>query len=149
MKQPKSYLTLPALLALLLALLLSACAAQTTPTLPPTADAGSGLKGTEWVLQTLNGEPVLSDVSVTVKLDETTLGGSDGCNSYSGTYQSEGSQFTVNPDMVSTMMACEETVMTQAAAYTTALAQAASYKLEGQQLTLLDAAGTALAVFGR
>ena len=149
MKQPKFSLTLPVLLALLLALLLSACAAQTTPTLPPTAETGSGLKGIEWVLQTLNGEPVLSDVSVTVKLDETSLGGSDGCNSYSGTYQSEGSQFKVNPDMASTMMACAEPVMTQAAAYTTALVQAVSYRLEGQQLTLLDASGAALAVFSR
>lgn len=147
MKKTEFSPTLSALLILLLALLLSACAAQSTPTLPPTADAGSGLKGTEWVLQTLNGEPVLSDVSVTVKLDETNLGGSDGCNSYNGTYQSEGSQFKVNPDMASTMMACAEPVMNQAAAYTAALAKAVSYKLEGQQLTLLDAAGAALAVF--
>lgn len=158
MKQHKFFLTL----VLLFALLQSACAAQPATTQPnattlpaatnqPADDTvtGSELKDIQWVLQTLNEQPVLADAAVTLKLDATHVSGSDGCNSFSGTYQSEGSQFKVNPDLASTMMACAEPVMTQASAYVTALTQATQYKLDGQNLLILDAAGKTLAVFKR
>ena len=150
----KTKLTL--ILGLIFSLLLAGCAGQPSPTAPteppteaPTVSTGGALNGTKWVLVTLNGQPVLADVQVTLILEEENLNGSDGCNSYGGTYQSSGSDFKVGSDLMSTMMACSDEIMQQAAAYTAALAETASYEFAENELSLLDASGSVLAVFSR
>lgn len=107
----------------------------------------STLKDTTWVLVTLNGQTARTDTQVTLQLDQKNLSGSDGCNSYSGSYQDENGKFQVGPDLVSTMMACSEEIMQQSSAYTSALLQSVSYKISDEQLTLFDTAGSPLAVF--
>lgn len=106
-----------------------------------------GLKSTRWQLTQLNGQPALEGVTVTLNLEEDILGGSDGCNTYGGSYTSKGSAFKTGSDIFSTMMYCSDEINNQSTAYYTALDQAASFNLDGQALSLLDANGTVLAVF--
>ncbi len=114
----------------------------------PSASSGS-LADTSWLLVNLNGQPALSDTQVTIRFENGQLSGSDGCNRYSGSYTINGARITVDKNLISTMMACAEPIMTQAAAYIAALTGAATYTIEGGQLTLLDGSGKALATFTR
>ena len=128
---------LATLCVLILGLLLSACTPDTN------------LNNTNWRLVSLGSQPALADLDVTLNLKDGQLGGSDGCNSYGGSYMSKGSEFTVGTDIVSTMMYCNDTINSQSVAYYMALSQAASFKLEDQTLSLLDANGTVLMEFSR
>ncbi len=119
--------------------ILAACSPGSTATNP--------LEDTSWILTNLNGQPVLPDVQTTANFTTERIDGTDGCNNYSGSYTVKGNKISINDDMVSTMMACEEAVMQQAAAYNSALILADTFKIEGQQLTLQDKSGNKLAVF--
>ena len=105
------------------------------------------LENTSWILVELNGKPVLAETSVTLDLNGSTLTGTDGCNHMGGSYTSTGNSFSVGEDLMSTLMACEGAIMTQAGEYNEALRQASSYRLAADQLSLLDADGNILAVF--
>jgi heat shock protein HslJ len=74
------------------------------------------------------------------------LSGSAGCNTYSATYQVEGSKMSLGP-VAATRKACEqpEGVMDQELQFLTALGTTASYQLRGDSLELRTAEG-ALAV---
>jgi len=130
-------ISLATLFVLILGFLLSACKPDVS------------LKNTLWRLVSLGGQPALADVEVTLNLEDGQLGGSDGCNSYGGSYTSKGSKFTVGADIVSTMMYCTDTINYQSVAYYTALSQVASFKLEDQTLALVDANGKVLMEFSR
>ena len=67
-------------LILVLGILLTACSSKPS------------LNGTKWRLTHLAGQPVITETEVTLNLDSGTLGGNDGCNSYGGSYTSEGSK---------------------------------------------------------
>lgn len=108
---------------------------------------GPNLKGTRWQLTQLNGQPVLEGVTVTLNFEADTLGGSDGCNTYGGSYTTKSSAFKTAGDIFSTMMYCSDVINNQATAYYTALNQAASFTLKDQTLSLLDDSGMALAEF--
>jgi heat shock protein HslJ len=114
-----------------------------------TATRTATLAGTIWILTTLEGQPVLTDTLVTLIFEDGQLGGKDGCNRYGAPYAIEGPQLKLTEALVSTMMACEETIMEQSAAYHATLTEAATYQLSDQQLTLLNAAGQPTASFTR
>jgi len=109
--------------------------------------SAQSLNGTKWRLTHLAGQPVLTETEVTLNLDDGALGGNDGCNSYGGSYSSEGNTIKVGTDIISTMMYCNEQIQTQTNAYYQALLGAATYKLSGGKLSLLDSSGTILAEF--
>ena len=109
--------------------------------------ASPSLEGTHWQLTQLNGQPALEGVSVTLSLEKDSLGGSDGCNTYGGSYTSKGSAFKTGGNLFSTMMYCSDDINNQATAYYTALNGAASFSLDGQTLSLLDASGNVVLVF--
>ena len=123
------------LLAVLATLLLADCS------------SAPSLDNTQWSLTRLAGVPVTSLSSVTLKLDSGELSGSDGCNTYGGSYTSRGSSFKVGTDIFSTLMACEEPLMTQSSMFYTALNRVEAFNLEGRKLTLMDAGGTAVLEF--
>jgi len=108
---------------------------------PPPSGTADPLAGTSWILAQLNGQPALADVSVTLEFAGGRLGGSDGCNSYGGGYQVEGGKLKVDPNMVSTLMACADEIMQQASAYTAVLLQSPAFQVEAGQLTLLGEDG--------
>jgi heat shock protein HslJ len=119
------------------------------PAGPVARTEGTQLVGTLWQMQSYGGNPALAGTEVTaVFTEEGTLGGSSGCNSYSTSYTVDGNNLSINGAIASTMMAClDDGVMEQEAAFLAALPTAATYQVNGAELTLFDAGGTAVAVF--
>jgi len=111
--------------------------------------AGPSLEGTRWQLAQLNGQPALEGVTVTLSLEKDSLGGSDGCNTYGGSYTTKDSAFKTSGNLFSTMMYCSDDINNQSTAYYTALNSAVSFTLDGQILTLLDASGNTLLQFSK
>ena len=116
-----------------------------------TVVTGSGLIGTEWVLESIANEtglqPVPNGVTVTLKFDEKTLGGNGGCNGYGANYTTDGNKLSINQEsFMSTMMYCDFSSPTEAA-YKAALTKVASYKITGDKLELYDDNGNTLLVF--
>lgn len=126
------------LVVLLAAFIISACQPK---------ESAPSLVGTSWILIELNGQSVLSDISVSLNFDGQSIGGSDGCNAFGGSYTTDGNSFSVGNDLVSTLMACEEVIMQQASAFTQALIAADTYKIDEERLILVDESGKNLAVF--
>ncbi len=135
---------------LTLSLLLAGCAVTSDPFNRTSADGAgpSELVGITWLLDELNGQPTVegSFPSVTFN-DDGGLGGSGGCNVYAGDYTSSGNQIDVADNLVSTMMACDEPIMTQEFGFFEVLKTASSFAVVDTKLTLSDQAGTALATF--
>lgn len=112
------------------------------------------LEGKTWQLTSYyNGkdaiQAVLGTTAITAEFAAGNMAGSAGCNSYSATYTQAGAKLTFGPAL-STLMACAEAgVMEQESAYLTALAAVVSYRMEGNHLTLFNAAGASMAQFVR
>ncbi|HMN29435.1 MAG TPA: META domain-containing protein [Caldilineaceae bacterium] len=141
-----------ATILVLLSLLISACVPITPPAQAPTAAATTApteettmptLEGVTWTLTSYVG----ADGAEATPVAETTLtfadgrvGGNTGCNSFSAAYTVDGQKLTVGQGM-STMMACEESIMAQEQAVVANLNQAASYEITDNQLHILNADG--------
>jgi heat shock protein HslJ len=128
-------------LALLCAALLAACA-------PGQPTATAGLLGEDWILVALNGQPPLAGRPPTLKLENDSIGGTSGCNSYGGGYRLQGSELSFL-ETVQTEMYCmdPEGIMEQERAYFDALNQVAGFTLSGDRLELKNAAGETTLVF--
>jgi len=63
--------------------------------------------------------------------------GNGGCNSLGGTYEVEGEQITFS-DVVSTLMACDDSRMAQESAVTQVLSGTAKYEIKDNTLTLTN-----------
>lgn len=119
-------------------------------TAPVAKSAGTGgeLAGSSWMLTELNGQPPLANTAITLQfLALGRLAGSDGCNNYNTSYTVDGDKISINPQIATTLMACEEAIMQQAAAYLKALPMAATYEINGDMLTLRDANGDAILAY--
>jgi heat shock protein HslJ len=112
--------------------LLAACQQTAEPA------ASINLAGSNWVLSSLNGGLPLAGTAVTLQFGtDGTVFGTDGCNRFNTTYTQDGANLTINQSSgISSMMACEEAVMTQAATYMTTLASVTSFTASGNQLSL-------------
>lgn len=114
----------------------------------PAEATDNALAGTSWSLVTLNGEAPLADTQITATFGaDGSVAGSDGCNRYSTQYTVDGDSITINPNGISTMMACPEPQMAQASAFMAALGSAVTFSLDGGNLSLIDSAGTTVASF--
>lgn len=102
------------------------------------------LFGTNWSVTGLNNgqgavSSVLAESSITLNfIDETQLGGSAGCNTYSGQYTAQDSTIVVGK-IASTLMAClDEEVSAQETQYLAALQNATTYVIENDSLVMRD-----------
>jgi heat shock protein HslJ len=129
----------PLVILLLAAVSLTAC-----------RPANASLSGTQWTLLSLNGQPLLSDTSITAEFSEDQVSGSSGCNQYSGMYEATGSDLSIH-QVAATMMYCMEPdgVMDQEGAFFDALASVVGYRMTADRLEMLDASGAAVLVFGK
>jgi heat shock protein HslJ len=98
---------------------------------------GDPLDGTSWRAVEIAGRPVLEDVAATSEFSGGEVGGSSSCNSYTGTYEVDGSAIVIT-NVGGTEMACDEPVMTQEAAFSDALLRASSYRVAGDRLELYE-----------
>ena len=77
-----------------------------------------------------------SDAPVTVTFSDGQASGSAGCNTFSGSYEAaDDGTLTFGP-LASTMMACEEPLMTLESAYFGAMDAVTSFSVDGVALTL-------------
>lgn len=123
-------------------LLLAACQ-------PASAPASSiDLAGSSWMASSLGGDPPLAGTVVSLEFGaDGTVAGSDGCNRFTTTYTQDGADLTIEQPAASTLMACDEPVMSQAAAFQEALATVESVSATEQELVLMDGDGNELAAF--
>ena len=115
-------------------------------------EVGPTLQGTPWQMVALADEDgaaieVLADVEVTALFEDGRVSGSDGCNNYSGSYSIDGTDLSVGPEMMGTMMACPGPIMDQAGAYTAALTSAARYAIVNNQLRIMNDTGRTVVTY--
>lgn len=129
----KKYLSI----VLFMILLLSACTAQ-----------DNSLVG-NWRLTSYGPEgslnPAVADSNAELTFNEDgTVNGNSGCNGFGGEYTVEGDQITFS-ELFSTLMACEEPLMSQEGAVFQVLNGGASFTIDGETLTITN--GEAVLVF--
>ncbi len=104
------------------------------------------LNDTHWVLEQINGQPVIDDTLPTLSFrGDQEVGGYASCNTFFGTYVSKDNTVTIT-GLSYTEMGCVG-VMDQETAYLAALESAKTYRIEDGKLLLFDAAGDAVLVF--
>ena len=113
----------------------------------------SSLAGTSWQATGINnGNQAVVSQDGTERVTATfgadgTLSGSGGCNTYSGTYTTTGTDgLTIGP-VAATEMACPEPAMEIEQQYFAALGAVTTYLIEGTTLTLRDSDGATQATF--
>lgn len=131
-----------------------------TPSLDPTNVAvaptdhvqlsGNGI----WILESLDGDPIVEDSFVQVEIDENRADGYDGCNwfggsSEDGTPVADKSGLFSFPLSARTARLCEEPsgVMEQSDAFFSALGQGETYRAAGERLEIIDDVGDVRLVF--
>src|SRR5689334_12187777 len=101
----------------------------------------------EWTLTQLDGAAVPAAPAITATFATSgTLTGSGGCNTYSATWTSDGTNLTVS-DLLATFAACSEDVDARESSYFTLLQDAATWSLDGSAITVTTASGSTL-VYG-
>ena len=123
------------MLAGLAILVVAACdstGSGTNATPEPTSAAD--LAGTSWTLVSIGGTPVVegSGPHLTFGVDGKASG-STGCNSFSGSYATDGAALTFGP-LATTRMACEENLMAQETAVLEALAGVPGWEIDADGL---------------
>jgi heat shock protein HslJ len=120
---------------LILSLAISACSAQRTE--EPAASLIGAWKLTSYDPAS-SPTPAVEGTEAGITFNEDgTVAGNTGCNGFGGNYTVEGDQVTFS-EIVSTLIACEEPIMSQEAAVLQVLTDAATYQIEGNTLTLTN-----------
>lgn len=81
-----------------------------------------------------------SQASITFN-EDGTLSGTSGCNGFGGEYTVDGDEITFS-GLVSTLMACDEPLMSQEGAMFQVLNGTVAYRIEGDMLTITNAGMT-------
>jgi|GEM_PF-2704508 len=109
------------------------------------------LEETVWVLQSINGEPALTDVKVTLEfaLDPNAgrmLKGHTGCNGYGVPYEITSNGLEINRfQLIASAAGClPESIMEQEKQYYEILRHTSHYGIEGNTLTLRTETGQTL-----
>jgi heat shock protein HslJ len=119
-------------------MLLAACSAAAEEPRP-------SLDGTRWILESMGSHQALPGTKITARFDEGSVGGSSGCNSYGGSYETDRNHLKIR-ELTSTLMACldPEGVMDQEAAYLRTLGAADDYEIVDGKLRISGSVGEAL-----
>ncbi len=107
-----------------------------------------------WVLNSLDGRPVIEESVITLRIEDNWFDGIDGCNSYGGRSEegtpvaSADKVFSIPPFAV-TVMLCPEPdgIMDQADAYMAALVQGEKFRIADDRLEILDSGGATRLIF--
>lgn len=103
------------------------------------------LVGTQWQLQSVDGQPLLPEAPPTLRFDSAAaLSGFAGCRDYRGTYAATATDITLSFLEMTTMECPDEARLVAEGAYTTYLGEIANYRLEGDALTVTTYGGVVL-----
>lgn len=78
----------------------------------------------------------LEDHQITIEFVEGRLAGSAGINGYSTSYEVDGEEITISPQIISTMMAGPEEAMNQESTYLMDLSKAEKVEMDGDSLLI-------------
>lgn len=136
----------------LLAVLLAGC----LPPSPTISAPGAALEGTEWILQVMQGRPLVEGSRISLEIQDNQAGGLAGCNSYGGGYTIDGSRLRLE-ELAITAMLCEgQALMAQESHYMNLLTEYAVHNAvaftvveepAGVRLELRDNLGAPLLVY--
>lgn len=145
-----------------LALLMAGCQGFTTSTNPATVSATltaevtstktpeqQQLEETIWVLQSINGEPPLPDLEITLEFAfDLNVGlvakGISSCNLYGTPYKITGDKLQIDRPISSAEGCLPESALKQERQYYRILAQVSNYSIEENTLTLRTETGETL-----
>jgi len=104
------------------------------------------LNDTHWVLEQINGQPVMNDNLPTLSFrGDQEVGGNASCNAFFGTYVLKDDTVTIT-GLDHTEMGCVG-VMDQETAYLAALESAKTFRIEDGKLLLINATGDIILMF--
>ncbi len=101
-----------------------------------------------WLLVSMAGQAVIPGSQITADFNTGQVAGISGCNNYNAPYEMNDANLTMG-EAATTRMACAEPqgVMEQETQYLSLLGSVASYRIEGRQMSLLDAGGQVVLVY--
>jgi len=108
----------------------------------------SAVEATSWTLEEISGEAIPDGVEVTLEYDGERISGNGGCNQYSGGATFDDGTVTIDAELMSTMMACEDPAAAVEGQYLEALPRAAGFVVEDGELRLTDGDDEPLLTFG-
>jgi heat shock protein HslJ len=121
--------------AILVLFLLASCAG---------ANRSDPLNGTAWTLTSIENSPPIGSAVLTVEFADGQIGGSSGCNSYSGSYKVQGGKITTDA-IAMTLMACADPrLMEQEQTFLEYLQNTPTYKLSAGELQIIRSDGKVL-----
>jgi heat shock protein HslJ len=102
------------------------------------------LNGTAWTLISIDNSPPIGSAAVTVEFTGGQIGGSSGCNSFSGSYKVQGGKITTDA-IAMTLMACADPrLMEQEQTYLGYLQNTPTFKISAGQLQIIRSDGKVL-----
>jgi heat shock protein HslJ len=110
-------------------------------------DAGDDPSDRTWQLTSLDGAAPVSGTLIDMTITDDGVGGTAGCNSYSGPATVSEGSMTLGPEFISTFIACDDATNAQEQRYLAALAEVTRYEMDSDGLTLFDSEDNAVAVF--
>ncbi|MDM7912351.1 MAG: META domain-containing protein, partial [Methanotrichaceae archaeon] len=115
------------------------------------AATASNLEGVSWSLDSYlnregNTECVLPYTEITALFESGRISGNGGCNSYTGSYVTEGNNINIS-GVISTLMFCMDNISTQESDYFMNLNRAATYNISGNLLRMMDINGTVILTY--
>ena len=149
-------------LALMVVLLVtSGCRGQDGATRSPPTETAAPITslafGKIWVLDSMNGSPVIAGTRLTLSIGENRYGGSDGCNRFTGRLHEgdgdvpaiadDGSIAFAQPGTTLVLCSRPKGIMTQADVYLQTLSRGRSIRIQGDLLEILDQDGEVRLVF--
>ncbi len=148
---------LPIILIIAGSLLLSACNALEPKPTPSAAEQAEQvverveLMGTLWEAQSFGevdaGIDVLPDTKLTLNLAGERYAGYDGCNWFSGVYESKAPQLTFYMPAQTSFMCDDADVSAQSATYFSSLINTTAYEIEGENLVTYTEGNQRMATF--
>lgn len=131
---------------LLVAALLAGSATPALAQDEPTTPEGTPWQLTAYSTDALAAVPFYAQATLLLQDDAAT--GSTGCNSFDGSYQLDGQQLSFGEQFALTRAACpDDSTSSVEQGYLAALPRVAAWSIEGDELTLSDAAGVPLLVY--
>ncbi|MDQ2075686.1 META domain-containing protein [Marinimicrobium sp. ABcell2] len=124
-------------LVLLLGAVLVAC--QAAGAVPSAAE----LQGS-WRVETIGGEPTVSESRASLTFLESELSGNASCNRFFGSYRYDDGELFIDPELAGTKMMCSPSVMAQENEFLALLPQAIRVAISGDVLQLMDGDGQVL-----
>ena len=132
---------------MLLVVVLVSCVQPSSTSAEPTGDEAK-LDGTEWVLESLSGKPLLEGTNITLEFGDGRYGGYSGCNFYGGNYTATDAtvEFVGGP---TTAVGCDRPILQQEERYARAFGYGTEvgYRVTGNRLEFVNSTNDVTLVF--